>query len=47
VGKPAGKILPGRPTYGWKNNIKIDFREDVVIYMELIGLRKATSGGLL
>jgi hypothetical protein len=42
VGKPAGKILLRIPTHGWKNIIKMDLRENVVlyiyIYIELIWL---------
>jgi hypothetical protein len=27
VGNPEGKILLGRPTSGWEDNIKMDLRE--------------------
>jgi hypothetical protein len=25
MGKPEGKVPLGRPSYGWEDNIKIDF----------------------
>jgi hypothetical protein len=46
VGKPEGKRLLGRPERRWVDNIKMDLREDGVVWTGLICLRIRTSGGL-
>jgi hypothetical protein len=35
-GKPEGNIPLGRPTREWKDNIKMDLREDEVVWIGLI-----------
>jgi hypothetical protein len=47
VGKPEGKRPLGRPRRRWVDNIKINFREDLMVWIGLIWLRIGTSGGLL
>jgi hypothetical protein len=46
VGKPEGKIPPGRSRHRWMENIKMDLREDGVVCTGLIWLRIGVSGGL-
>jgi hypothetical protein len=46
VGKPEGKRPLGRPRR-WVNNIKMDLRENGMVWTGLIWLRIGTSGGLL
>jgi hypothetical protein len=43
MGKPEGKRPQGRPKRGWVDNIKIDLRDDGVVWTGLIW----PSGGLL
>jgi hypothetical protein len=45
VGKPEGKRPLGR--HWWVDNIKMDLREDGMVWIGLIWLRIGTSGGLL
>jgi hypothetical protein len=47
VGKPEGKRPVGRPRRSWLDSIKMDLREDGVVWTGLIWLRIGTSGGLL
>jgi hypothetical protein len=47
VGKPEGKRPLGRPRRRWVDNIKIDLREDVMVWTGSIWLRIGTSRGLL
>jgi hypothetical protein len=47
VGKLEGKRPLGRPRRGWEDNIKMDLREDGVVWTGLIRLRIGTSGKLL
>jgi hypothetical protein len=47
VGKPEGKRPLGRPRCRWVDNIKMDLRDDVVVWTGLIWLRIGTSGVLL
>jgi len=47
VGKPEGKRSLGRPRHRWHDNIKIDLKNVMGAWTGLIGLRIATSGGLL
>jgi hypothetical protein len=48
VGKPEGKSPLGRPRRRWMDNVKIDLRQDWVVWMDWIDLaRIGTSGGLL
>jgi hypothetical protein len=42
VGKPEGKRPLGRPRRRWVDNIKMDLRENVMVW-----LRIGTSGGFL
>jgi hypothetical protein len=44
VGNPEGKRPLGRPRRRWVNNIKMDLRQDAMVW---IWLRIGTSGGLL
>jgi hypothetical protein len=45
VGKPEGKRPLGRPKRRWVDNIKMDHREDGVVWTGSIWLRIGTSGG--
>jgi hypothetical protein len=45
VGKPEGKGPLGRPRHRWVDNIKIDLREDGMVWIGLIWLKIGTSGG--
>jgi hypothetical protein len=45
MGKPRRPLE--RPICRWVDNIKMDLRDDVVVWTGLIGLRIGTSGGLL
>jgi hypothetical protein len=45
--KPKGNKLLGRPRHWWQDNIKIDLREDGMVWTLLIWLRIGTSGGPL
>jgi hypothetical protein len=47
VGKPEGKRSLGRPRHRWVDNIKMDLRQDGLVWTGLIWLRIGTSGGLL
>jgi hypothetical protein len=47
VKKPEGKRLPGRSSCRWMDNIKMDVKQDVVVWTGSIWLRIGTSGGLL
>jgi hypothetical protein len=47
VGKPEGKRALGRPRRRWMNNIKMNFRENGVVWAGLIWLRIGINGGLL
>jgi hypothetical protein len=47
VGKPDGKRSLGRPKHRWVDNIKMDLREDGLVWIGSIWLRIGTSGGLL
>jgi hypothetical protein len=47
VGKPEGKSPLGRPRRRWVDNIKMDLRQDGMLWIGLIWLRIGTSGGLL
>jgi hypothetical protein len=47
VGKPEGKRPLGSPRRRWVGNIKMDLREDGVVWTVSIWLRLGTSGGLL
>jgi hypothetical protein len=47
VGKPEGNRPQGRPRRRWVDYIKIDLREDVVVWTGWIWLRIETSRGLL
>jgi len=38
VGKPEGRIPPGRPRRRWVDNIRMDLREVGCGYMDWIGL---------
>jgi hypothetical protein len=46
VGEPEGKIPLGRSRHRVEENIKMDHREDGVLYIGLILLRIGISGGL-
>jgi hypothetical protein len=46
LGKPEGKRLLGRPRPRRVHNIKMDLREDGMVWSGLIWLRLWTSGGL-
>jgi hypothetical protein len=47
VGKPEGKKPVGRPRCRWVDNIKMNLREDGLVWTGLMWLRIGTSGGLL
>jgi hypothetical protein len=47
VGTPEGKRPLGRSRCKWKDNIKMDLREDEVVWTGLIRIRIGTSGGPL
>jgi hypothetical protein len=48
VGKPEGKRSLVRPRHRWEDNIKMDFKKNVMgTWTGLIGLRIGASGGLL
>jgi hypothetical protein len=47
VGKPERKRPLGRPRSRWVDNIKLDHRQDGMIWTGSIWLRIGTSGGLL
>jgi hypothetical protein len=47
VGKPEGKRPLGRPRRRWVDNIKIDLRENGMVWTGSIWLKIGTSGGLL
>jgi hypothetical protein len=47
VEKPEGKRPLGRRRRRWVKNIKIDLKEDGVVWIGSIWLRIGTSGGLL
>jgi hypothetical protein len=47
VGKPERKKTLGKPNSKWACSIKMDFREDGVMYTGFIWLRIGTSGGIL
>jgi hypothetical protein len=47
LGKPEGKRPLGRPIRRWVDNIKIDLRQDGMVWTGSICLRIGTSGGLL
>jgi hypothetical protein len=43
VGKPGGKRPLGRPRRRWEDNIKVDLREDEVVWTGLMWLRIGTN----
>jgi hypothetical protein len=47
VGKPEGKRPLGRPRRRWVDNIKINLRQDGMVWTGSIWLKIGTSGGLL
>jgi hypothetical protein len=47
MGNPEGKRRLVRPRRRWVDNIKMDLREDGVVWTGSIWLRIGTSGGLL
>jgi hypothetical protein len=47
VGKPEGKRPLERTRHRWVDNIKIDLRQDGIVWTGSIWLRTGTSGGLL
>jgi hypothetical protein len=47
VGNPEGKRPLGRPRRRWVDNIKMDLREDGMVWIRSIWFRIGTSGGLL
>jgi hypothetical protein len=47
VGKLKGKRSLGKPRRRRADTIKIDLRQNVMVWIELIWLRIGTSGGLL
>jgi hypothetical protein len=47
VGNPERKRTLGRPRRKWEDNIRMDLREDGVVWTRLIWLRIGTSGGPL
>jgi hypothetical protein len=47
VGKPEGKRPLGRSRRRLVDNIKMDFRKNVIVWNGLIWLRIGTSGGPL
>ena len=38
VGKPEGRIPPGRPGHRWVDSIRTDLQEVGCVYMDWIGL---------
>jgi hypothetical protein len=46
VGKPEGKRSLERPRRRWVDNIKMDFRQDGMVWIGLIWLRIGNGGGL-
>jgi hypothetical protein len=47
VGRPEGRRPLGRPRRRWEDNIKMDLREGLGMWIGFIGLRIGTGGGLL
>jgi hypothetical protein len=47
VGKPEGKTSLGRPRDRLEDNIKLDLRQEGMVWTGLIWLRIGTSGGIL
>jgi hypothetical protein len=47
MGMSEGRRPLGRPICRWMDNIKMDLRDDGVIWTGFIWLRIGTSGGLL
>jgi hypothetical protein len=47
AGKPEGKRELGRPRRRWEDNIRMDLREDGVVWTGLICLKIGTSGRFL
>jgi hypothetical protein len=47
LGKPEGKRPLGRPRRRWVDNIKMDLRENWVVWIGLTWLRIGTCGVLL
>jgi hypothetical protein len=47
LGKPEGKRPLERPRHGWVDNIKIDLRQNGMVWTGSIWLRIGASGGLL
>jgi hypothetical protein len=47
VGKPEGKRPLGRPNRRWEDNIKMDHREDELVWTGFMWLRIGISGELL
>jgi hypothetical protein len=47
VGKPEGKRPLEKPICRWVDNIKMDLREDGMVWIGLIWLRISTNGSLL
>jgi hypothetical protein len=47
MGKPERKRLLGRPRRRWVDNIKVDFRQDDMVWIGFVWLRIGSSGGLL
>jgi hypothetical protein len=46
VGNPEGKRPLGRPRRRWVDNVKMDLRQDGVVWTGLIWPRIGASGGL-
>jgi hypothetical protein len=47
AGKPEGKEPLGRDRRRWEDNIKMDLRQDTVVWTELIWLRIGASEGVM
>jgi hypothetical protein len=47
VGEPEGKRPLGKPRRMWVDNVKMDLRQDGIVWTGSIWLRMGTSGGLL
>jgi hypothetical protein len=47
VGMPEGKRPLGRPRRKWVDKIKMDLRQNGMVWIGLIWLRLGTNGGLL
>jgi hypothetical protein len=47
VGKPEEKRPLGRPRHKWEDNIKMDLRQERVVWTGLVWLRTGVSGGFL